>query len=174
MGCWGKTVVAVAGGIIGGAAAAVAVGSVSWNRATADAGRRLLADGSASHEVFSREQLEGLPEPVVRYFEFALSPGQPLIQSARIEHQGEMRIGGFDAPWRPFTSLQYISTDPPGFVWHATLRMAPFIPVRIRDSYLGGVGSIQGRLAALIPVVDQSGGPELATGSLHRYLAEAP
>jgi hypothetical protein len=119
-------------------------------------------------------QLAGLPDPVARYFEFALELGQPLIRSARIEHQGEMRIGGLEAPWRPFTSAQHVSTDPPGFVWDATVRMAPFLSVRVRDVYLDGAGSMQARLAGLIPVVDQSGSPEMAAGSLQRYLAEAP
>jgi hypothetical protein len=119
-------------------------------------------------------QFAGLPDAVARYFEFALTPGQPLIRCARIEHQGDMRISGFEAPWRPFTSVQHISIDPLGLVWDASLRMAPFLSVRVRDAYLDGIGSMQARLAGLIPVVDQSGGPELAAGSLQRYLAEAP
>lgn len=174
MGRWRNTVLAAAGGIVGIAAAAGAAGTVLWKRATAGAVGRLLPGGPASPAgVFSREQVEGLPDPVVRYFEFVLTPGQPLIQSARVEHRGEMRIGGFDAPWRPFTSVQHVSTYPPGFVWDATFRMAPFVSLHVRDSYLDGVGSMQGRLAGLIPVVDQSGGPELAAGALQRYLAEA-
>jgi hypothetical protein len=43
----------------------------------------------------------------------------------------------------------------------------------VRDTYLDAVGAMQGKLAGLIPVVDQSGRPELAAGALHRYLAEA-
>jgi hypothetical protein len=172
---WTRAAVATAGCIIGGAAAAVAVGGRLWDRATADSVRRLRRDGPTPHpEAFRPEQLQGLPEPVARYFSFALTPGQPLLRSARVEQGGELRLGGFEAPWRSFTAVQHFSVDPPGFVWNASLRMAPFISVRVRDSYLDGVGSIHGRVAALIPVVDQSGGPELAAGSLHRYLAEAP
>jgi hypothetical protein len=52
--------------------------------------------------------------------------------------------------------------------------MATFVAIGVRDPYLTGVGSMQGRLAGVIPVVDQSGGPELAAGALQRYLAEAP
>jgi hypothetical protein len=111
---WPKAVLAAGGGIVAAAGATVAVGGLLWNRKMASTVQRLLSAASASHAgAFSRAQLEGLPDPVVRYFEFALTPGQSLIQSARLEHQGEMRIGGFDSPWRPFSSSQHISTDPP-------------------------------------------------------------
>jgi hypothetical protein len=172
---WAKAVAVAGASLAAGAASAVAVGRWAWVRSTARTVDRLVQGRSSPHPaVFSPEQLADLPEPVARYFHFALTPGQPLIRSARIEHHGELRLGGFESPWRPFTSTQHVSTDPPGFVWDAALRMVPFLSVRVRDSYLDGIGSMQARLAGLIPVVDQSGGLELAAGSLHRYLAEAP
>jgi hypothetical protein len=171
---WTRPLVVAAGGIAGSVAAAVAVGSRLWDRSIARAVEQLAFHAAASPSAFfSREHLQGLPEPVARYFEFALTPGQPLIKTARVEHRGEMRLGGFGAPWRPFTSVQHVSTHPPGFVWDATFSMAPFVSIRVRDSYLDGVGAMQGKLAGLIPVVDQSGRPELAAAALHRYLAEA-
>lgn len=62
---------------------------------------------------------------------------------------------------------------PPGFVWDAGIRMAPIVSVRVRDSYIGREGTMLGKLAALLPVVEQRGTPEMASGSLLRYLAEA-
>src|SRR5207249_11032068 len=66
-----------------------------------------------------------------------------------------------------------VSTDPPGFVWDAAIRVAPFLSVRVRDAYIRGAGSMQGRLAAVVTVVDQRDRPELNAGALQRYLAEA-
>jgi hypothetical protein len=126
-------------------------------------------------QAFSREQLAGLPAPVVRYFEFALAPGRPFIRTATLEHTGEFR-SSLDAPWAPFTSVQHFSADPPGFVWDAAIRMSPMPPiltVRVRDGYFQGIGSMQARIASLIPVVNARGGKELAAGALQRYLAES-
>ncbi len=171
---WIKTVGAVAGGIVGSTAAAVACGSLLWNRATARGVGLLVAGSSANRaELLSLYQLEGFPSPVVRYFELALTPGQPLIRGARVEQTGEIRIGGSDSEWSPFTARQHFGTDPPGFVWDATIRTAPFLTVRVRDTYLNGGGSTRVKLASLITVADQSGHPKLDTGALHRYLAEA-
>lgn len=169
-----KAVVGLAG-IAGGA---LILGSFAWKRSTARAVGRLGdrgdgAGGAASaRETFSRDQLAGLPDLVVRYFEFALTPGMPLVWSARIEHEGEFRKG-FGARWSPFTSVQHFSMDPPGFVWDAGIRMSPLLTMRVRDSYLWGTGAMQARLASLVPVVDAQGGSGLASGSLHRYLAES-
>lgn len=171
---WIKEAAAVAGGLVAGATTAAVVGMRLWNRATERVVAQLLADAPASPTPgFSLEACEGLPEPVVRYFRFALTPEQPLVRWARVRQTGVFRMGRFDAPWSPFTAVQHITTHPPGFVWDARIRLAPLLTVRVRDSYLSGRGAIQGRLAALIPVVDQSGSPELAAGALHRYLAEA-
>ncbi len=168
-----KIAAMVAGGVVGSAAAAIAAGSFLWKRSTARAVRRLVHEGSESEpETFSRQQLAGLPDPVVRYFEFAITPGLPLIRTARIEHAGEFR-SALGASWSPFTSVQHFSVEPPGFVWDAGIRMSPLLTVRVRDSYLQGTGAMQARIASLIPVVDAQGGAGLASGSLHRYLAES-
>ena len=170
-----RTAAVVAGSaasIAGIAGGALVLGNLVWKRSTARAVGRLGDGSAASRETFSREQLAGLPDPVVRYFEFALTPGMPLIWSARIEHAGEFRTG-FGAPWAPFTSVQNVSVDPPGFVWDAGIRMSPLVTMRVRDSYLWGTGAMQARIASLIPVVNAQGGSELASGSLHRYLAES-
>jgi hypothetical protein len=145
-----RAVLVAAGGIVGGAAAAVAVGGRLWDRTTASCVRRLRAGGSASHgELFSPDQLEGLPDPVARYFEFALTAGQPLLRSARAEQNGEFRSGGRGTRWNPMTARQHFAVDPPGFVWDASIRLAPLLTIRVRDRYVGGAGSMQGKIASL-------------------------
>jgi hypothetical protein len=171
---WIKGFALVTGGLAGSTLAAVAIGNLVWKRGTARAVRRLASDTPATApRVFSREMLAGLPAPVVRYFNFALTPGQRLIRSARIEHEGKFR-GGLDEPWSPFTSVQHFSVRPPGFVWDAAIHLAPLLTVRVRDSYIGGTGGMHGKIAALIPVVSQNGGATLNAGALHRLLAEMP
>jgi hypothetical protein len=124
-------------------------------------------------ETDSAERLRDLPAPVARYFAHVLAPGQAPSRAARIEQAGEFRTGGADAGWSPFTAVQHFSVSPPGFVWNADIRMAPFLSVRVRDGYVGGTGEMRVRLAALLPMVDRSGGPGLNAGALLRWLAEA-
>ena len=171
---WSRTVAAVTGGAALGAAAAFAGGAFLWRRTTARAVARLNAAVTKSPLCeFLPAELALLPAPVQRYFLFALTPGQMLVRRARVVQDGMFRIGGFDAKWSPFTAVQHFTAQPPGFLWDARIQMAPMVTVRVRDSYIGGGGGMQVSIASLIPVVNQSGKPELAASALHRYLAEA-
>jgi hypothetical protein len=158
---------------LGAAVGTALLGPLLWDRATKRMVARVTAAaGTASAGVYDPESLGGLPAPVARYFRFALTPGQPLIRGARVEHRGDFRTAP-DAAWSPFRSVQHYSVDPPAFVWDARIEMIPLVGVRVRDSYLAGRAAILGRVAALLPVVDRQGGRELASGALHRLLAES-
>ena len=116
-------------------------------------------------------ELESLPAPVARYLAFALSPGQRLIARAHLRSRGT--FAAKPNAWAPFTADQDVRTAPPEFVWNARIAMLPLVPVRVRDSYLGGEGSMRAAVAGLVPIVNQHGTPEMAAASLQRFLAEA-
>jgi hypothetical protein len=117
------------------------------------------------------DELAALPAPVQRYLRAALG-NDSLIQFARIEHEGEFLLKAPNG-WRPFHSTQYIATRAPGFIWDARIRMAPGLDVRVRDAFVNGRGSMLGRVAGIVTVVDVKDTPDIASGALHRYLAEA-
>ena len=102
-----------------------------------------------------------------------LSTTSTFIRFARVTWAGEFRIRRADDRWNPFKATQYFSTQPPGFVWDASMRMAHLMSVRVRDAYLAGEGSMQTKILSLVPVVDERGKAELNAGALQRYLAEA-
>ena len=156
--------------------AAVSAGSYTWRRTTAARHAAVLEQlrrhGSAPPKPFSSADLAGLPDPVARYFAFALPEGQRRIRAAKIQWTGEMRLQP-KAPWKPYTAAQLFTASPPGIVWDADFKMMPLLSVRVRDSYIGGVGSMLARIGGLVSMVDVSGTREMAQGSLVRWLGEA-
>lgn len=183
---WMRVGAGVAGGLVAGGVVAAALGSWRWERGTARIVTRLNARpdtsdtasasatgerGKDSPRRFELAMLAGLPAPVVRYFDFALSPGQPLARAVRLEQEGSFATKR-DA-WVPFTAVEHIRASPPGFVWDAKIRMAPMMPALVRDSYVGGEGGMLVKLAGVVPLVDQHGTASMASGALLRYLAEA-
>jgi hypothetical protein len=160
-----------------------------WSRATAEALERLEAVGAAPQDAalaragaaatgtseradrYEPRQLAGLPAPVVRYFTFALTPGQPTVGHARLRQEGTFATAR--DRWAPFTATETFAVSPPGFVWDARVRMAPLVLVHVRDSYVAGEGAMHAAVGGLVTIVDQRGTPELAAGALLRYLAEA-
>lgn len=169
-----RTVTTMAGGVIVAAAAALGAATIRWKRQGADRAARLTAAPlrDSAPAPLSAAELAGLPAPVVRYFEFALTPGQSLPRTARIEQRGEFAMK--PGEWRPMRATQTVRVRPPGFVWDAAITMAPGVHVRVRDSYDGGRAAMKAAVGGLVPVVDQADTPGLAESALLRYLAEAP
>jgi hypothetical protein len=130
--------------------------------ASDDAGRR-----------FEPGDLDGLPAPARRYFEAVLEEGQPYVRSAKLEQTGEFRMGDSERTWRAMEATQQFTVDPPGFVWSATVRALPFVPVTVLDAYDHGSGVLRARLLSTVTVVDVGPDPEMNEGELLRYLAEA-
>jgi len=114
-----------------------------------------------------------LPKPVARYFQCALPPGGRLIARVRLTQEGSFRLGTGESSWRPFTATQTFTARPPGFTWDARIRLVPGIDVRVRDAYENGAGSIEATCLRYIRLARARGTPELASGALQRYLAEA-
>lgn len=161
---------AIVCGLVAGTVAAVTAAIVRWNVETARCVVRLRERADADAPPYSRDELAGLPDPVVRYFDFALTPGQPIVRNLRIRQTGEFAMR--PEAWQPFTAVQVFSV-PPGFLWDARVRLAPGMSFYVRDGYVAGEGVLYGAVSALIPVVNERGTPAMASGELLRYLVEA-
>lgn len=156
-------------------AVALWAGPRRWNGATAEFKARLVATAQTTRaSVHSDKELMDLPAPVARYLRQVLANGQPTIRSARIDWRGEFNMGQPGADnWKPLQALQESVVDPPGFVWDARVAMAPALPVLVRDMFLAGQGSMRGKVAGWVTVVDAAQTPALSTAALQRHLGEA-
>jgi hypothetical protein len=117
-------------------------------------------------------ELDGLPDPVQRYFRTALRPGQRMVAAVTMQHAGTFNMSEAGERWLDFTSNQRVVLARPGFDWDARIRLLPGLAFRVHDAYVGGAGILNARLLGL-PIVNLQGTPELARGELMRFLAEA-
>jgi hypothetical protein len=143
-----------------------------WNTERETARLRRTADIDRS-DLFTMEDLEEVPQPVQDYFANVLRDGQQYVNTAQLEQEGELRPGDADSEWKPFTATQYITTDPPGFLWDATVRFWPLIDLQIVDRYRDGSGRASVSLLGVLPLGGDEANPDLDEGELLRYLAEA-
>ena len=156
------------------AGAVIWYGEMRWSRTT-DARLSVLESGHRSPDVrrVSFEELEGLPQPVRRYFETVLEDGQSVITAVRLTQEGMIDMGQEEAKWCSFTAEQRVVTRRPGFLWNARIRMMLVLRARVHDAYVKGEGLLHGSLFGLLTVAEQKG--EAADrGELLRYFAEAP
>jgi len=150
------------------------LGSARWSRETAREVEQLSFRASVTEthpRRYDRSAIATLPAPVRSYFDFSLTQGQRIIETARIEWEGEFSMR--PRRWSSFTAKQHYRVHPPGFVWDARIRMTSILPVLVRDSYIDHMGSLRAAIGGIVRVADEHGAPELAAGELLRYLGEA-
>ncbi len=121
---------------------------------------------------YDARELEGLPEPVQRYFRAVLKDGQPIINAVTIEIAGTFNMSPTAEQWKPFTSRQRVVARRPGFLWDAKIAMLPGVNVRVVDSYIVGKGQLHATIEGLFTMADIQGEGEIARGEFMRWCAE--
>ena len=129
-------------------------------------------DGSSPPTRYEARDLEGLPAPVQRYFRAVLKDGQPIITAVTIDMAGTFNMSATDEQWKPFTARQRVITRRPGFLWDASIAMAPGLKVRVVDSYIVGKGLLHATIQGLFTMAEVRGEGEIARGEFMRWFAE--
>jgi hypothetical protein len=124
-----------------------------------------LARPTASPEPFQHSLLDGLPQPVRRWLTHAIAPGTPLLRSAILHQQGQIKIGQwwrYDADW----ALAPLH----GFIWAATTHIGP-VTIKGSDRYTRGAGEMRWDLFGLLPII-RAAGPDVTRSSIGRLAGE--
>lgn len=169
-----KTILLILLGFLLVLAAVAGVVRWRWQARTAGFLERLQKHPAGMPPVYSSAELAGLPAPVAAYFRAVLREGQPMLHGGRLSQQGDFLVQPEKNGWGPFEATHHFSVGPPGFVWDARIHMGHGLSVQVRDAFVDGQGSMNASLLGLIRLVSVAGTPDIAAGSLHRYLAEAP
>jgi len=164
----GKTLGVVALGTLLALAGIVMIGGWRWRRDTSAAIQAISAV-HAPPAAFDPRELEGLPEPVRRYFQRSLTPGVALVRAFHHTQVGEFAMNG----WRPMRATQVHVTSPPAFVWDARIALMPGMSVNVRDSYSPRGAGLLARVQGLYTVASAGPSPQLTEGALQRFLGEA-
>ena len=118
--------------------------------------------------VVTEEMIDDMPAVVQKWLMHSNIAGKEVIQTVHLKQKGEMRTKP-EGNWMSVNAEQYISTNPPGFIWIADVKSS-FLHLSGRDKYVNGRGHMLIKLS-LIPVVNARG-MEIDQGALLRYLGE--
>ncbi|HYP99106.1 MAG TPA: DUF6544 family protein [Polyangiaceae bacterium] len=150
-----------------GAAGVIAnANQLRWQRRIAREMRALLAVKPSTAPCSTSAEL---PPPVARYRELALGDRAP-VRTLKLRHGGTFCMSPTSKPM-PIGGTQLFTSDPPGFVWSARIRLAPGVWVDARDMAANGRGSMRVFLDSTVPIADARGA-ELDQGAALRLLAE--
>lgn len=118
-------------------------------------------------------RLAGLPPPVSRYLRLALGTRAEAPRWIELRQSGRLRTDTASQRWLDFSATHNATPLGCGFAWDAQVKIAPLLHVRVIDSLLRGRGAGRVLLQSIVPVGQDAGTPEMNSGSLHRFLAEA-
>ena len=99
-----------------------------------------MSTGHAPAARFEAGLLEGLDEPVRRYFAHAIPDGAELAAGVRLAMSGRIKVG----VWLPFTARQ--ECDGRSFAWHARVGFGRLTVLTVLDRFADRVGTTEGRL----------------------------
>jgi hypothetical protein len=131
-----------------------------------------LTQAADAGELNAVSALDDLPTPVSRYLRWA-ARFAPSMRLVRISQIGTLRTDVRSDRWMPFEAEHLVAPATIGFLWNARVKVAPLLHVRVRDAFLAGQGSGNVSLLSAFNVSADGGTPEMNSGSLHRFLAEA-
>jgi hypothetical protein len=148
--------------------------SYRWQSDT-DRLRAKLTNGrrTIKPQIYDQKEIEGLPDPVQRFFKTVLQDGQAIVAAVKLSQQGQFNLNETEVKWNPFTATQLVTTQRLGFDWDARIQMALGLNAFVHDTYLLGEGSLHASLLGLFTVAKMHGTPENNQGELLRFFAEA-
>jgi hypothetical protein len=126
--------------------------------------------GREAQPTFSRSTTANLPEPVQRYFQYALKEGQPNIRYAELQQTARFRHRE-SSPWISVRAREVVSAVEPGFVWDAVLKHHTLWWRTAKLSYFQEEGTGHIKLFGAFTLNDYSG-PETNASMLFRCLTE--
>lgn len=164
----------LAGAACAGAVAAAWLGHSRESAKAANLAAALRQQASRlAAETVNFASHSALPAPVARYFRHVLKEGQQPIRLVEMRQTGVLRTSTANSRWCPFEANQLVVPPARGFLWNARVHMPLATHVRVLDSYLDGAGSGRVSLLSAFAFAAETAVPELNSGALHRYLAEA-
>jgi hypothetical protein len=146
----------------------------SWtsSREAQDRFADLEKAAAAPPERFDVSMLEGLPEVARRYFVHAIASGTPLRTTVRLRMEGEFLLGDASKFQTYSMTAQQILSPPDEFVWVPSMRSG-IIEISGSDALVDGGAWTRFWMNGLVPVVNQSGTPDLVRSALSRSAMEA-
>ncbi|WP_439585615.1 DUF6544 family protein [Dyadobacter bucti] len=119
-----------------------------------------------SSQTFTAKQLDGLPDPVQKYFRHVLKEGQPYISNVHLVHNGLFKTD-LKKDWIKISGEEYFTASKPGFVWKGKTAM-----FTARDMFINGRGRLIVSLFSLFTIQNQTG-EKYDKGELMRWLGES-
>ncbi len=120
---------------------------------------------------FTLPDLDGLPEPVRRYFLHVLPVGRQHIAWVKYKSTGKFKLPFSDKYFR-VTASEYLFASKPGLIFDAQFKDCPFLGawVHIRDKYAMQKATMYGNLFSGLNIINEKNAEELNQDMFLRFI----
>lgn len=122
-------------------------------------------------KMVTEDLIKHLPIPVKRWLDYSGVIGKKQIETVYLRQKGFMKLKPDQKDWMEAEAEQYFTINRPSFIWNVRTSMIG-IPVVGRDLFKDGQGSMQIKLAGLLPVVNVADNSKINESTIQRYLGE--
>jgi hypothetical protein len=130
----------------------------------------LFAEIDTMPTYYSERELDGLPEPVQRYFRRNLQDGAPHHSCVRTREHGRVRQRP-GQPWTEYAREEYVLASTPALLWFGRMRPFPLVWIDVRTRYLRSRAHVQVKLLSSLTSMDRHD-DATRRATLVQYLAE--
>lgn len=143
----------------------VAVVGLGEQRFKNEAEQLLSSAATLPNQEISIKKIAELPEPVQRYYNYAIKDKTLIINNIRLKHSGQFKPDP-EKDWMNIQGEQYFSVADPGFIWRGKTAFSTAY-----DKYIEGNGSFIVKLLSLVQIVDAEGS-YIDEAELQRWIGE--
>ncbi|PWC14874.1 hypothetical protein B4923_02170 [Brenneria roseae subsp. americana] len=119
------------------------------------------------------DAMKTLPEPVQRYFAFAIPEKNIRYRVVKIAAEGEFRRP-LTSEFEPTTATQIIATQTPAMMFAATTPVGCCLWARAYDFFADGHMEMRAKIVSTLTVMNENSTQALNRTSLRRWLLESP
>ncbi len=133
--------------------------------------KTILSENIMKEQMITEDLIKDLPIPVKRWLGYSGIIGRKQIDTVYLRQKGFMKLKPDQKDWMEAEAEQYFTINQPSFIWNVRTSMMG-IPVVGRDLFKDGQGSMQIKLAGLLPVVNVADNSKINESTIQRYLGE--
>src|SRR6056297_1756385 len=117
---------------------------------------------------------EDLPDSVSKWLTKVGVFKSKRIKNISLNQEGLMKLSQDQKEYYKPKAYQLVNVIEPGFLWTVDISMMPLINTKGMDFMYDGKGSMQIKVAYIIPVVNEKPNKKINESTLSRYLLELP
>ncbi|SMD45926.1 hypothetical protein SAMN00777080_4599 [Aquiflexum balticum DSM 16537] len=125
-----------------------------------------------NRKIIRKDMIVDLPSPVQNWLENCGIVGKPAIGNVQMEQLFEIKLKPDQKNWYSTKAKQYITANPPSFIWTARMQVMPLVYASGRDKFIDGKGEMLFKLLSIFPVANDGNNPEINEAALQRFLGE--